>query len=101
VTSSAELRTAALETLSALPELDGDAGADMWSRGGTPFAVLSGSTIEIRLGSTIGAAAVRTPDTHPSDRGPDWIAFSPAELDDHALDRLEAWLEAAHRRAIG
>jgi hypothetical protein len=27
------------------------------------------------------------------------VAFEPADLDDHALDRLEAWFAAAHRRA--
>ena len=70
-----------------------------WSRGGVAFAVLSARGIEIRLEPAIAAAASRTPDTAPSPRGRDWVRFSPRELDAHAIDRLRAWLELAHRLA--
>ena len=70
-----------------------------WSRGGREFAVLGPSGIELHLDRAIAAAATRTPDTAPSPRGSDWIRFNPHELDGHALDRLRAWLELAHRRA--
>jgi hypothetical protein len=73
-------------------------GVITWSRGGTEFAALGPNGIEIRLDRPIAAAATRTPDTAPSSRGADWVRFSPAELDSHALDRLRAWLELAYRR---
>ena len=99
MTDATELRAATEQALASLPDVEAYDGS--WSRGGTVFAALNGSTIEIRLGATIAPAAIRTPDTRPSPRGADWIAFSPTELDGHALDRLGAWLEAAHRRATG
>ncbi len=70
-----------------------------WSRGTVEFAVVGPFGIEIRLDGEIAAAAARTPDTAPSPRGPDWVRFNPRGLDAHALDRLGAWLELAHRRA--
>ena len=70
-----------------------------WSRGGVEIAVVGPFGIELRLDRQIAAAAARTPDTAPSPRGPEWIRFNPRELDAHALDRLGAWLELAHRRA--
>ena len=66
-----------------------------------PFAVLGTSGIEIRLETAIAGAASRTPDTAPSPRGREWVRFSPRELDPHAIDRLRAWLELAHRLAVG
>jgi len=80
-------------------EMDAD-GSRTWSRGGTVFSVLTGSGADLRIGATIADAAVRTPDTTLSARGPDWVTFSPPILDDHARDRLEAWFAAAHRRAV-
>jgi len=44
-------------------------------------------------------AALRTPDTTPSQRGPEWVSFSPEALDDQAVDRAEAWFLSAHRLA--
>jgi hypothetical protein len=70
-----------------------------WARRGVEFAVAGPFGLEIRLDRQVAAAATRTPDTTPSPRGPDWILFNPRELDPHALDRLSAWLELAHRRA--
>ncbi|MBI3751644.1 MAG: hypothetical protein HY263_08335 [Chloroflexi bacterium] len=55
--------------------------------------------MELRLDPAIARAATRTPDTAPSDRGPEWVRFAPRELDDHAVDRLEAWFAFARRRA--
>lgn len=72
-----------------------------WSRGGTAFAVLSASGMEIRLEPAIAAAASRTPDTAPSPRGKEWVRFRPRELDAHAIDRLRAWFELAYRRSAG
>jgi hypothetical protein len=74
-------------------------GVVTWARTGTAFAALGPSGIEIRLDRPIAAAATRTPDTAPSTRGKEWIRFNPGEIDDHALDRLRAWLELAYRRA--
>lgn len=74
-------------------------GTTAWSRGELQFAALSPDGIEIRLDRDIAAAAMRTPDTAQSSRGPDWIRFSPGQLDDHAVDRLRAWLELAYRRS--
>ncbi len=73
-------------------------GTTTWSRENQPFAALGSEGIDIRLDRDIAAAAARTPDTGPSSRGPEWIRFSPGELDAHAIDRLRAWLELAYRR---
>jgi hypothetical protein len=84
-----------------LPEVataPGGAGRS-WSRGPVEFAVVGPFGVEIRLDRQVAAAAIRTPDTTISARGPDWVRFNPRELDAHALDRLGAWLELAHRRA--
>jgi hypothetical protein len=78
-----------------------EAGAVSWSRAGQRFAVLRGGEVDLRVGAGIGAAAIRTPDTSASAAGPDWVAFAPRELDEHARDRLTAWFAAAHRRAAG
>jgi hypothetical protein len=74
-------------------------GVVTWTRGTREFAALGAGGIEIRLDRPIAAAASRTPDVAPSRRGPEWIRFSPRDLDPHALDRLRAWLELAYRRA--
>jgi len=70
-----------------------------WRRGSLPFATLTGGRAEFRLPGLVGRAALGTPDTHPSDRGADWIAFLPSELDGMALDRAAAWFENAWRHA--
>lgn len=94
---------AALEAAAAeLPDASSGAGDQAtieWTRTGVRFAILSGTTVDLRVGALIGAAAVRTPDTSASDLGSDWVSFAPPELDDHARDRLVAWFAAAHRRA--
>ena len=81
------------------PALSPD-GAVTWSRGGRLFASVAadGATAEFALDPVVAAAAIRTPDATPSPRGPGWVAFAPAELDDHAADRAVAWFASAHRR---
>ena len=75
------------------------AGGAEWSTGGIVFAAVSGDRAEFRLAPPVVAAALRTPDTTASDRGPDWVAFAPKVLDGHAIDRAAAWLASAWRRA--
>jgi hypothetical protein len=70
-----------------------------WRRGGRAFAVAGEGVAEFRLDPLVAKAALRTPDTQPSERGPDWLRFSPQALDGHAVDRAEAWLASAWRRA--
>ena len=62
-----------------------------WSRDGRPFAILSadGVVAEFALDPAVAAAAIRTPDTDPSDRGPGWVRFAPVKLDDHGADRAD------------
>jgi hypothetical protein len=86
--------------LDAVDRRDGSTGPE-WSIGGIVFAAAaaSGDRAEFRLARPVAAAALRTPDTAPSDRGPDWVAFAPRELDGHAIDRAVAWLTSAWRRA--
>jgi hypothetical protein len=75
-------------------------GAITWSRTGSLFATVSadGSVAGFALDPAVAAAAARTPDVSPSSRGPGWVAFAPADLDDHAADRAVAWFASAHRR---
>jgi hypothetical protein len=70
-----------------------------WRRIGRPFAAADAGVAEFWLDPAVAAAALRTPATGVSPRGRDWVAFRPAELDDHALDRAEAWFGSAWRRA--
>lgn len=87
----------AMADLEAEPDPD---GAVMWMRVGRPFAALSadGTAAEFWLDPPVAAAASRTPDVAPSERGPGWVRFSPAVLDDHGIDRAVAWFGSAHRR---
>ena len=79
------------------------AGGTAFAVGTTTVATVSadGSTAEFRLDPAVALAAQRTPDTSSSERGPDWVRFSPATLDPHAADRAVAWLGSAARRARG
>ena len=72
-----------------------------WRRGGKVFAAAFEHAAEFRLDPLVANAALRTPATQPSNRGSDWVRFSPQTLDDHAIDRAEAWLASAWRRAGG
>jgi hypothetical protein len=77
----------------------GDANRWSWDSGGVVFARLDGDRAEFRLDPMVSRAALRTPDTSPSTRGEDWVAFAPADVDDAAVDRAEAWFLSAYRRA--
>jgi hypothetical protein len=71
-----------------------------YARDGVVFAARpEEDVIEVRLGDEIAEAARRTPATSVSERGDEWVRFAPAEWDDHAADRLEAWFRVAWRRA--
>lgn len=76
-----------------------NAAGSAWSTRGIVFAAIEGERGEFRLAPPVVAAALRTPDTAPSARGSDWVAFAPAELDRHAIDRASAWVASAWRRA--
>lgn len=68
---------------------------------GRVFAVASARVFEADLGAEVASAAVRTPDAGGSGRGPGWVRFSPAAIDDHGADRIVAWFELARRIAAG
>lgn len=78
-----------------------DEGATGFAVGGRLVATVdaTGASAAFRLDPVLAGAARRTPDTGTSPRGPEWVAFAPAVLDDHAIDRAEAWFGAAVRRA--
>jgi hypothetical protein len=82
------------------PARSDEGAATIWQVGKRPFAVFTGDAVELCLDPAVARAATRTPDTTPSERGPEWVRFAPAELDDHAVDRLEAWFRSARRRAV-
>jgi hypothetical protein len=68
---------------------------------GKPFAVLLQDVLEVALDPVVAKAALRTANTMASPRGKGWIAFTPEAVDRFALDRAEAWVRSAHRRAAG
>jgi len=98
--SLGELLQAAADDLDRVATGADDRGT-VWSASGVPFAAIAGETAEFRLDPRVVRAALRTPDTASSARGPDWVAFRPAVLDDGAVDRAEAWFLSAARRAAG
>lgn len=94
----AEILTAASEELDDVAvSTDGD--VTTWSAAGRPFATLAGEWAEFRLDPMVARAALRTADTSPSMRGPEWVVFAPSTMDDPAIDRAEAWFLSAHRHA--
>jgi len=78
-----------------------EGGAIRYAAAGQVFAVLDLDRLEVGLDQRVATAALRTPDTAPTSSGPGWIAFTPAAIDRYALDRAEAWVRLAHRRATG
>lgn len=100
-TLSAALTAAAAE-LAGVIGREG-AGAIEYGLGDRPFATVEadGGAASFRLSPAVAAAAVHTPDTEPSPRGPDWVTLRPAVVDGHAIDRAVAWLESAWRHAGG
>jgi hypothetical protein len=100
-TLAAILDAAAAELEDAERSVTVDGTTAEWSIAGITFAAMSGRRAEFRLDPMVAAAALRTPDTSPSPRGGDWVAFAPADLERHAIDRATAWLASAWRRADG
>jgi hypothetical protein len=91
---------------SLLEELDDvtrarDGEVERLAVGGRVFAVVAADLLEVALEAAVARAALATPDTRPSPRGSGWVAFSPSATDRFALDRAEAWVRLAHRRAGG
>jgi len=91
---------------SVLEELEGvirrrDGPLVLLAVGARMFACLGADFLEVGLEPSIATAALRTPDTQPSMRGAGWIVFMPRSADQFALDRAEAWVRLAHRRAYG
>ena len=79
--------------------LNRDGDLDRLSVGGRVFALVGPDLLEVALDPAIARAALATPDTRPSPRGAGWVAFTPAVTDRFALDRAEAWVRLAHKRA--
>ncbi len=71
-----------------------------WPRGAA-FAVLTPDVLEVALDAAVAKAALRTPGASASRRGPAGSLSRRAAVDRFALDRAEAWLRSAHRRAVG
>lgn len=68
-------------------------------RGGIVFAVRERGGHSFRLRPEIVEAALRTPDTSPSERGAEWVALDSTAADAFTLDRAKAWFETAWRLA--
>jgi hypothetical protein len=94
----AEVIDQAADELDPIERVATSSGAE-WRRGGRAFAALTGERAEFRLPAVVGAAALGTPDTAHSERGADWVAFEPRELDRMAVDRASAWFGSAWRHA--
>ncbi|CAN5519115.1 hypothetical protein BH24CHL9_BH24CHL9_03170 [soil metagenome] len=69
------------------------------SRGGSVFARVSRTVLEVRLPGDIAEAALRTPDTSESPGRPGWVRFAPTSDEPHFRDRAEAWFRTAWRHA--
>ena len=87
-----------------IAELDGverarDGESVTYLIGGVAFAVLMQDVLEVALDPAVGRAALKTGNTLASSRGGGWIAFTPEAIDRFALDRAEAWVRSAYRRA--
>jgi len=76
----------------------GSAGTE-FSHGRTVFASAKGNVAEFRLEPEIADAALRTPSTEPSSRGPDWVRLTADADAAHDLDRARAWFLSAWRNA--
>jgi hypothetical protein len=68
-------------------------------RGTTVFAAREGNRVSFRLRPELAGAALNTPDTAQSARGPEWVALLPSRVDGFAIDRGLAWFESAWRYA--
>jgi hypothetical protein len=83
-----------------LDEVSRSADGDLvvYSRRGTVFGRVSGSSLEVRLPVDIADAALRTTDTAAGPE-PGWIRFAPANDERHVIDRAIAWFQTAWRHA--
>ncbi len=99
--TDALLREAVDETIAGLGEVVATKSGNVveYRRGSKLFAVLERGAVELRLRPDIAEAVLRTPETAASRRGPDWIRFTPGQVDQFVVDRVEAWLTAAWRTA--
>jgi hypothetical protein len=70
-----------------------------YHRGQQLFAVVDGNSVALRLRPDIAEAALRTPATAPSNRGPEWIDFAVDPGNAQDVDRLRAWLTIGWRSA--
>ncbi len=95
----AELLRAAAADLPGVSLADAGAGTEVRAGDLVIAAIEADGSAEFHLDPAVATAARRTPDTAASDRGPAWVRFAPAVLDDHAADRAVAWLGSAARRA--
>lgn len=78
-----------------------DGNRELLAVRGRVFAVVGADLLEVALEGAIARAALGTPGTRPSSRGAGWVMFAPATTDRFALDRAEAWVRLAYRRAAG
>jgi hypothetical protein len=96
VTSLEELLVADAQKVGALKEAAANGGHE-FSHGRHKFAFVNGDVAEFRLDPEIVEAALRTPSTTASTRGPDWVCLTVREADQHAVDRARAWFLSAYR----
>ena len=65
------------------------------------FAAAQANMAEVRLDPEIADAALGTPSTSASGRGPDWVRLTGDPGNPHDLDRARAWFLSAWRNAGG
>ena len=70
-----------------------------FDRGGVVFATRETGRLSFRLRAEIAEVALRTLETAPSARGPEWVALTAAGTDAFTVDRAAAWFESAWRLA--
>ena len=99
-TGLAELIEAAAVMVGEVTTAD-QTGTTDYRRAGRAFVAVSGAVVEFRLQPEVAEAAQRTADAGPSTRGHEWVRFAPADLNQHARDRIEAWFLSAWRAAAG
>ena len=70
-----------------------------FDRAGVVFATREAGILSFRLRAEIAEVALRTPETAPSTRGPEWVALTAAGTYAFTVDRAAAWFESAWRLA--
>jgi hypothetical protein len=74
-------------------------GVVEFDRAGVVFATREAGRLSFRLRAEIAEVALRTPETAPSPRGPEWVALESSSTDVFTVDRATAWFESAWRFA--